>query len=113
MLPGWTGKKVLTELRSFAGLKGWRGASRLGIHSCRRGAVRAIREAGGPFSQLLRSGLWHSSAYQLYLDLGHEESRAVASMLIEVSAEERDTRGRDAGSKSLSYDGPTDCRPLA
>ena len=56
-------------------------------HTFRRGAARAILEAG-VFSQLLRSGRWHSSAYELYVDLGREETRAGASLLIEASDED-------------------------
>ena len=80
--------EVLTEFREFGEPKEWHGAGRLGTHSFRRGAARAILEAGVPFSQLLRSGQWRSSAYQLYLALGHEESRAMASIMVEASADE-------------------------
>ena len=76
------------EPRGFAELKGWRGAGRLGAHSFRGGAARAILEAGGPFSQLPLSGQWRPSAYQLYLDLGHEESGSMASITAEVPDDE-------------------------
>ena len=79
---------MLTELRGFADPKEWRGANRLGTHSSRGGAARVILEVGGSSSQLLRSGQWHSSDYEPYLDLGREESRVAASMLIEASEEE-------------------------
>ena len=88
LFEGWTGKRVLSELRFFAEGRGWPRANKLGTHSFRRGAARAILEAGGSFSQLLRSGQWHSSAYQLYLDLGHEEATAMASVLVEASDDE-------------------------
>ena len=87
MFPGWAGKKVLAELRGFADLKEWRGSGRLGTHSFRRGAARATLEAGASFSQLLRSCHWRSSACQRYLDLGREESRAAASIIVEASEE--------------------------
>ena len=61
----------------------------------RRGAARAILEAGGSFAQLLRAGQWHSSAFRLYLDLGVEEKKAMAAVLIEASDDE--TQGRRAG----------------
>ena len=85
---GWAGEKVLTELRAFGELREWRGAGRLGTHSFKRGAARAILEAGGSFSQLLRAGERRSSAYQLYLGLSSEESRAVTSILVEASGDE-------------------------
>ena len=85
LFPGWAGKDVLTELRAFGDPREWRGAGRLGNHSFRRGAARVDLEAGGAFYQLLRAGQWRSSAYQLYLDLSFEESKAVASILVEAS----------------------------
>ena len=88
LFPGCAGEKALAELREFEELKDWREAGRLGAHSFRRGAARAILEAGGSFSQLPRSGQWRSSAYQLYLDLGHEESRAMASIMVEAPDDE-------------------------
>ena len=44
---GWTGQKVLAEIREFADPEERRRASRLGTHPFRRGAARAIFEAGG------------------------------------------------------------------
>ena len=88
LFPGWNGKRVLSELRDFAAGREWPRGGKLGTLSFRRGAARAILEAGGSFSQLLRSGQWHSSAYQLYLDLGHEEASAMASVLAEGSDDE-------------------------
>ena len=85
LFPGWAGQKVLSELRRFANLKAWRGANRLGAHPLRRGAARATLEAGGSFPQLLRPGQLHSSAHQLYLDLGDEEPSAMASIMPEAS----------------------------
>ena len=88
LFPSWTGKLVLTELRSVAHASGWTQAAKLGTHSVRRGAARAILEAGGSFSQLLRAGQWHSSAYKLYLDMGREETTAVSSLLADASDDE-------------------------
>ena len=88
LFPGWAGKRVMSELRAFAEARNWPRSEKLGTRSLRRGAARAILEAGGSFSQLLRSGQWHSSAYQLYLDLGHEEATAMASALVEASDDE-------------------------
>ena len=88
LFEGWAGKRVLSELRYFAEGREWPRATKLGAHSFRGGAARAILEAGGSFSQLLRSGQWRSSAYQLYLDLGHEEASAMASVLVEGSDDE-------------------------
>ena len=88
LFPTLSGEKVLSELRTFAGSKNWPRSAKLGAHSFRRGAARAVLEAGGPFSQLLRSGQRHSSAYRLYLDLRHEEADAMASALVEGSDDE-------------------------
>ena len=77
LFPCWAGEKVLTELRAFAGTRNWPRSDKPGTHSFRRGAFRAILEAGGPFPSF-----WRSSAYQLYLDLGHEEATAVPSGLV-------------------------------
>ena len=88
LFPGWNGKRVLSELRDFAAGREWPRGGKLGTHSFRRGDARAILEAGVSFSQLLRSGQWHSSAYQLYLDLGREKASAMASALAEGSDDE-------------------------
>ena len=85
---GWNGKRALSGLRGFAAGRNWPRGGKLGTHSFRRGAARAILEAGGSFPQLLRSGQWRSSAYQLYLDLGHEEASAMASALVDGSDDE-------------------------
>ena len=77
--PGWAGKKVLTELRAFAGARNCSRGDKLGTRIFGRAAARAIMEVGGS------SGQWHSLAYQLYLDLGHEEANATASVLVEGS----------------------------
>ena len=60
----------------------------MGTHFFRRGAARAILEAGGSLPQFLRSGQCRSSGYQLYLGLGREESMVVASILIEATDED-------------------------
>ena len=88
LFSGWAGKKISTELRSFGESRERHGAGRLGTHSCRRRAARAMLEAGGSFSQLLRAGQWRSSAYQLYLDLSSEDPQAVTSIWVEASGDE-------------------------
>ena len=100
--PGRAGKKVLTEPRALAGARNWPRGDRLGTHSFRRRAARAILEAGGSSSQLLRSGHWRPSAYQLYLDLGREGANAMASVFVE---------GSDDGWLPRYESRP--CRPLA
>ena len=87
LFPGITGSTFTHSLRSMARQFGWEKAEKLGTHSIRRGAARAILAAGGTFAQLLRAGQWHSSAYRLYLDMGGEEAKAMASVLIEDSDE--------------------------
>ena len=54
--PGWAGKKVTTELKSFGELKEWHGPGRRGALSFRRGAARAILEGGGSCPRLHRAG---------------------------------------------------------
>ena len=88
LFPTWTGKLVLTELRPLARAGGWTQAAKLGTHSVRRGAARAILEAGGSFSQLLRAGQWRSLAYKLFLGMGREEPTAVSSLLADASDDE-------------------------
>ena len=80
LFPNWTAKGVLLELRSLARARGWTQANRLGTRSCQRGAARAILEAGGSLSQLLRAGQWRSSAFRLHLDVGQEETNAASSL---------------------------------
>ena len=88
LLEGWAGKRVPSDLRDFAAGREWPRGAKLGAHSFRRGAARTILEAGGSFSQLLRSGQWPSSAYQLYPDPGHEEANAMASVFVGGSDDE-------------------------
>ena len=85
LLGSWKAQRVLQEIRAFAQPKDWYWGERMGTHSFRRGAARAVLGAGGSLSKLLRSGQWHSSAYQPYVDLGRVGNRAVASLLIEAS----------------------------
>ena len=84
---GITGPTFAHSLRSMARQFGWEKAGKLGTRSIRRGAARAILAAGGTFAQLLRAVQWHSSAYRLYLDMGGEEAKAMASVLTEDSDE--------------------------
>ena len=88
IFPTWTGKLVLTELPSVAHFGGWAQASKLGTRSVRRGAARAFLEARGSFSQRLRAGQWHLSAYKLYLGMGREETTAVSSLPADASDDE-------------------------
>ena len=64
------------------------GCGQIGPHACRRGAARAITEARGPCARPRRAGQQHYSACRLYLDLGREEVRALASTLGEASNDE-------------------------
>ena len=100
--PGWAGKRVLTDLRAFAGAWNCSRGDKLGTRSFRRGDARAIKEVGGSCTQLLRSGQWRSSAYQLYLDLGHEEANAMASVLVEGSDDERLPKYESSSCKPLA-----------
>ena len=102
LFPGLSGPRFTDKLRNMARHLGWERSEKLGSHSIRRGAARAILEAGGSFAQLLKAGQWHSSAYRLYLDLGMEENKAMAQVMIEQSDDEappnpRRERGEDEG----------------
>ena len=85
MFPGCIGQGFTGNLRSAAGRYGWGKAEKLGPRSIRRGAARSVLDAAGSFAQVLRAGLWHSSAYRVYFDLGTEETKATASIMIEAS----------------------------
>ena len=85
LFPGVTEPTFTHPLRSMARQFGWVKAEKLGAHSIRRGAARAILEAGGALAQLLKAGQWNSSAYRLCPDMGGEEAKAMASVLIEDS----------------------------
>ena len=88
LFPLWNGRKVLEDLRSFGKATSWNSAERMGTHFLRRGAARAFLDAGGRYAQLLRSGQWRSSAFQLYIDLRQEASQAMASMWVEAPESE-------------------------
>ena len=102
LFPGWNGKRALTGLRAFDAGRNWPRGAKLGTHSFRRGAARAILEAGGSFPQLLRSGQWRSSAYQLYLDLGHEEASAMALTTNERTGTDQEMQAFGLESKACS-----------
>ena len=85
LFPGWKGKRALSDIRASAAGRNRSRGEKLGTHSLRGGAARAILGAGGSFSQLLRPGQWRSYAYQLYLDLGREEASTMASVHVEGS----------------------------
>ena len=52
----WAGEEVLQEMRAVARAREWVRAEEPVAISLRRGAVRAILEAGGAFAQLPKSG---------------------------------------------------------
>ena len=54
----------------------------------RRGAARAIRNAGGSFAQLLTAGQWRSAACHLYVDPEAAKSTAMARSFFGVFREE-------------------------
>ena len=55
LLPGAPRPGFADRLRSLARRLGWERAERLGLHIARRGATRAILEAGGSSAQLLKA----------------------------------------------------------
>ena len=85
LFPVWAGKNVLADLCAVAQQRGWDRTEKSGAHSFRRGAARAILSAGGSSAEPLKAGHSHSSAYQLYLDMGQEEYQGVAAILITAS----------------------------
>ena len=63
----------------------WPAAHKLGTHSFRRGAARALMPGGGSDAQLLRAGQWRGHAVRLYFDIGEDERRALTDILVEDS----------------------------
>ena len=86
--PNEFARKVLTELRSFARAEEWGRSVRLGTHSLRRGAARAITQDRWPFDQQLRAVPWRSSAHRLYFDMGHDAAREITTLLAEAPKDE-------------------------
>ena len=70
-------------------------------HSIRRGAARAILVAEGSFAQLLRAGQWRPSAYRLYLGVGIEEKKTMASVLLGASGDDGSERGARRGGEDI------------
>ena len=56
----------------------------MGKQASRRAAARATPRTGSSPAQLLKAGQRRPSAFRPYLDLGHKEAHAMASMLIEA-----------------------------
>ena len=114
LFPGWTARKVVKGLRSRAQTTGWQRGIRMGTESLPRGAARAILGAGCSCPQHPRLGQWRASACQFYLDLGREGFRAIASILIRTSDEDKRARhqGRAIGGFKVRRIPKTD-RPLA
>ena len=67
---------------------GWGKAEELGPRGIGGGEARAILDAGGTFTQLLRAGQWHFSAYRSYLNLGIGEKQSMASIFFGASDDE-------------------------
>ena len=53
-----------------------------------QGPLKRFWRLGEVIRQLLKSRLWHSSAFQPYLDLWREEAQAMAPIVIEASGDE-------------------------
>ena len=75
---GWGG--VPPSVRGLSAAHAWNHHARLGTRSFRSGTSRATTQAGSSFSRPLKAGQLRSSANCLYLDLGHEEGQALASI---------------------------------
>ena len=82
LFPGFNGQSFTEKSRRTARGYGWGKAEKSGPRSMRRGAGRAILDAGGSFAGLFRAGQWNFSAYRWHLDLGIEETEAMASIII-------------------------------
>ena len=89
IFPSLQSVNLIRHLRSRGTQLRWPAAEKLGTHSLRRGAARALVAAGGTFAQLLRAGQWHGNAVRLYLDLGEDERRAMTDILIEGSDDDQ------------------------
>ena len=103
LLPLWTSKKVLVELSSFARAMAWKNAGRIGTHSPQKGAARATIEAGVSFAQPSKLGRWHSSAFDLLLDLGQGKTQSKASMVIGAPDDEKYCRETERNFVALSF----------
>ena len=91
MSPNLAGQGFSARLRATARRMGHEKAERLGTHSLRREAVRAIIKSRGSLAQLLGAGQWRPSAYRLSLDLGAEGAAAMARVIKEASNVEAGT----------------------
>ena len=89
IFPSFQSVNLIRHLRSRGTQLRWPAAEKLGTHSLRRGAARALVAAGGTFAQLLRAGQWRGNAVRLYLDLGEDERRAMTDILIEGSDDDQ------------------------
>ena len=83
--PRGDGAKGLETLRGLSRRRDRRDPNKVGAHVSRRRFPTAMQLAGGSFARLLKVGQGHSPAYRVYLDLGREEARAMACILIEAS----------------------------
>ena len=88
VVPSLKSRNLIRHLRGRGASLNWPAAEKLGAHLFRRGAARALISARGTYAQLLRARQWRGDAVRFYLDLGEDERRAMAGILIEGSEDE-------------------------
>ena len=88
IFPSFQSRNLLRRLREGGARLNWPLADKLGTHSFRRGAARALMSAVGTWLQLRRAGQLRGNAVRLYLDLGEDERRSMTYILIEGSEDE-------------------------
>ena len=88
LFPNLAKSNINRILRAVLRKIGIQRADSFGTHAFRRGAARALLDNGGTMADLLRSGMWSSSAFKLYLDMDIHEDKAMSNILIEISDSE-------------------------
>ena len=83
--PSLQSSNLIRNPRSRGAILNWPAAAGIGARSFRRGAAGALVFAGGTSAQPLRAGQWRGNAVRVYPDLGEDERRAVADIVIEDS----------------------------
>ena len=87
-LPFLQSSNFIRSLRSVGARLCWPTADRVGSHSFRWSAARALMSAGRTFAQLLRAGHWHRAAVRLHFDLEEGEWQSLTDILIGGSDDE-------------------------
>ena len=82
LFPSYIGRNVTRVLRAvLAGIE-VEDSQRYSTHCFRRGAATAILQSGSTLSEIMRTGGWKSSSFQVYLDLHRSEELSMKEVLI-------------------------------